>query len=117
MINIKEKSRDFTEIELYLMTIAANIISLKDVEDETVIDVDGFLVFDDEKDGKESVEIMSIITKDKKVYSCQSATFKKTIRNIKNIMADKDFSVVKISGKSKSNREFIDCILDIRNLL
>ena len=33
MINIKEMSREFNEVEQYLMTIAPSIVSMKDVED------------------------------------------------------------------------------------
>lgn len=39
MVKIKETSRDFTEVEQYLMTIAPSIKGLKDVEDGTSIKV------------------------------------------------------------------------------
>ena len=65
-ITITAKSKHFTKVEEYLMTIAPNIISLKDLEDETSIPVDGWLEYTEEKDGKE-VEIMSIITPDRVV--------------------------------------------------
>lgn len=116
-ITIKETSRDFNEVEQYLMTIAPSIISLKDVEDGEKITVSGYLVFEDAKDATgESVDIMSIITPDKKVYSCQSATFKRSINDISDIMKDKPFTVIKTSGKSKAGRNFINCVLDIESL-
>ena len=117
MINIKEKSREFNEVEQYLMTIAPSIISTKDVEDGHHITVDGILLFDDVKeDTGETTEIMSIITPDKNVYSCQSATFKRSINDIANIMKDKSFTVIKTSGKTKSNRDYINCVLDVESI-
>lgn len=117
MINIREMSREFNEVEQYLMTIAPSIISLKDVEDGEHITVDGILIFEDVKEGTgETVNIMSIITPDKKVYSCQSATFKRSINDIANIMKDKSFTVIKTSGKTKSNRDYINCELDIESI-
>ena len=116
-ITIKETSREFNEVEQYLMTIAPSIISLKDVEDGEKITVSGYLVFEDTKDSTgESVDIMSIITPDKKVYSCQSATFKRSINDIASIMKDKAFTVIKTSGKTKAGRNFINCVLDIESL-
>lgn len=117
MINIKEMSREFNEVEQYLMTIAPSIVSAKDVEDGERITVDGILMFDDVKeDTGEKVEIMSIITPEKHVYSCQSATFKRSIRDISNIMKGKPFTVIKTSGKTKSNRDYINCVLDVGSL-
>ena len=115
-ITIKETSRQFTEVEQYLMTIAPSIISLKDVADGEKITVDGVLIFEDSKDGNDAVDIMSIITPEKKVYSCQSATFKRSIEDIANIMQGKPFTVIKTSGLTKAGRSFINCILDIDTL-
>lgn len=118
MINIKEMSREFNEVEQYLMTIAPSIVSMKDAEDGEHITVDGILLFDDVKeDTGETTEVMSIITPDKKVYSCQSATFKRSINDIANIMKDKSFTVIKTSGKTKSNRDYINCVLDVESIV
>lgn len=117
MINIKEMSKEFNEVEKYLMTIAPSIISMKDVEDGEHITVDGILMFEDIKeDTGETVEVMSIITPEKHVYSCQSATFKRSVRDISNIMSGKPFTVIKTSGKTKANRDYINCVLDVENL-
>ena len=98
------------------MTIAPSIISLKDVADGEKITVDGVLIFEDSKDGNDAVDIMSIITPEKKVYSCQSATFKRSIEDIANIMQGKPFTVIKTSGLTKAGRSFINCVLDIDTL-
>lgn len=117
MINIIETSREFNEVEQYLMTIAPSIISMKDVEDGERIAVDGVMMFEDIKENNgETVEVMSIITPDKRVYSCQSATFKRSIGDISNIMKGKSFTVIKTSGKTKAGRDYINCVLDVDSL-
>nr|DAP09111.1 MAG TPA: ssDNA binding protein [Caudoviricetes sp.] len=117
MIRIIEQSREFNEVEQYLMTIAPAIISMKDVEDGEHITVDGILTFEDVKENTvETVEVMSIITPEKQVYSCQSATFKRSISDISNIMKGKPFTVIKTSGKTKAGRDYINCILDVDSL-
>lgn len=117
MIDIKSKTREFNEVEMYLMTIAPSIVSIKDLEDGTKITVDGVLCFDDVKETTgEAVELMSIITPDKQVYACQSKTFKCSIEDISSIMKDKQFTVIKTSGKTKAGRDFINCVLDIESI-
>lgn len=114
MITIKEQSREFDKVEQYLMTISPAMKSIKDVEDGTKITVAGTLVFEDEKESTgEVVEILSIITPDKEVYSCQSATFKRSLRDISNIMDGQEFTIIKTSGQTKAGRPYVDCQLDI----
>lgn len=117
MVEINRMSREFTEVEQYLMTIAPSIQSVKDIEDGTHITVNGVLEFTDIKENTgEAVDLMSIITPDKKVYSCQSSTFKRSIKDISNIMNGKEFTVIKTSGKTKAGRDFINCVLDTESL-
>lgn len=115
-ITINTQSKDFTEVEQYLMTLDRGIKSLKDVEDNTSISVAGYLTFTDEKENGDSVDILSIITPDNEVFSCQSATFKRSFNNITKIMHDKQFSIVKVSGTTKAGRPYIDCALDIKSV-
>lgn len=117
MIEIKEQSREFDEVEQYLMTISPAIKSMKDVADGTKITVAGTLTFEDIKESNgEVVEILSILTPDNEVYSCQSATFKRSVRDIANIMHGKEFTIIKTSGKTKANRDYIDCKLDVDSI-
>ena len=90
--------------------------SIKDVKDGTSIKVAGYLEFTDEKDNGATSEILSVITPDKEVYSCQSATFQRSLKDISKIMGDKPFSVIKTSGKTKAGRDFVNCELDIKSL-
>ena len=117
MVEIKECSREFSEVEQYLMTIAPSIITMKDVNDNEKISVDGFLFFEDVKENTgESVELLSIITPEKTVYTCQSSPFKRSFNDIASIMNGKPFTIVKTSGKTKAGRDFINCELDIESL-
>lgn len=115
-ITINSQSKDFTEVEQYLMTLDRGIKSLKDVEDNTSISVTGYLTFTDEKENGDSVDILSIITPDNEVFSCQSATFKRSFDNIANIMHGKSFSIIKVSGTTKAGRPYIDCALDVKSV-
>lgn len=116
MVEIKEMSREFTRVEKYLMTIAPDIEALKNIDDGESIPVDGYLIFDDIKDKGETQEIVSIITPEKKVYSGQSATFRQSLKDIENVMEGEKFSIIKISGKTKAGRDYINCTLDVSNL-
>jgi len=116
MVEIKETSREFTKAEQYLMTLDANIVSMKDVPDGTSIQVDGYLTFTDTKDDGDVSELLSIITPDKKVYSAQSTTFKRSLNDIATIMDGEKFAIVKTSGVTNAGRDFINCALDVASI-
>lgn len=116
MVEIKEMSREFTKVEKYLMTAAPDIEPLKNIADGTSIPVDGYIIFNDIKNNGDVQEIVSIITPEKKVYSGQSSTFKQSLKDIENVMEGEKFSIIKISGKTKAGRDYINCTLDVSNL-
>lgn len=111
--SIIKTSRDFTAVEKYLMTMNPGIISIKDVPDGTSIDINGYLIFEDEKEDGETSTICSIITEDKTVYSAQSKTFRDSLENMAEIMGDVPFSIIKISGTTKAGRPYVNCTLDV----
>ena len=115
MIKVTNQTKEFTEIEKYLMTTAPTIKTVKTLQDGDVINVAGYLEFVDEKEDGTTAELMSIITTDKAVYSTQSVTFKRSIKNIEVVMQF-PFPVKKISGQSKAGRKYVDCVLDIESL-
>ncbi len=118
MIKITKMSRELTDVEQYLMTISSAITSCKDLDDGTKITVDAYLEFEDTKeDSGEVNDILSILTPDKKAFSCQSSTFKRSLNDIKTIMKDKTFTIIKTSGKTKAGRDYINCELDVDSLL
>lgn len=111
-MNIIEQSREFDKVEMYLMTLGNQSISVKDISDGTALDIDGWILYTMEKNG-DNIELLSILTTDKKVYVTQSSTFKRSFRDISIVMEGDPYSVVKISGSSKAGRPFVDCTLKI----
>ncbi len=116
MITITNQTKEFTPVERYLLTTAPTIKTVKTLSDGDVITVAGYLEFIDEKENSETAELMSIITTDNVVYSTQSATFKRSIKDIESVMQGFPFPVKKISGQSKAGRKYVDCVLDIDSL-
>ena len=116
MITITNTTKEFTAVERYLMTTAPTIKSVKNLSDGDVINVAGYLEFIDEKEDGETTELMSIITTDKDVYSTQSVTFKRSIKDIETVMQGFPFPVKKFTGESKAGRKYVDCVLDIDSL-
>lgn len=108
---IKEKSKEFTKSELYKMTKSPSIISVNNVEDNTELEVAGYLVFTDTNSNGEDVEILSIMGTDGIVWCTQSETFKKNFLDIYSIFDGDIFTIVKLSGATKSGRPFVNCDL------
>lgn len=116
MVNIIS-NQEYNEIEKYLMTISPAIESMKNLPDGEKIPVKKYMIFEDVKENTgETVEILSILTPDNKVYSAQSGTVKRSFNDIVNIMGDKPFTIIKTSGKTKAGRDFINCILDVESI-
>jgi len=85
MVTVTNKSREFSEVEIYLMTVSPSMISVKTLEDGAKINVRGILEFEEVKeDTGEVVNIVSIIDDEKNVYSFQSKTFKRSLNDIGN---------------------------------
>ena len=116
-MQIYENSREFSKVEIYLMTSSPDVESLKNVEDETSIPVDGYILFKDKDQNGEETDILSIITPDKNVYACQSQTFRRSFLEIFELMDGEAFSIIKKSGESKAGRDFINCVLDVNSLM
>lgn len=110
-MKIIEQSRELTKREKYKMTLDAGVISMKDVEDGTLIDVDAIVTFEDEKKDGEVVTITSILTDEGNVYAFQSSTFRKSLNDIVDIMDDEKFSIIKESGTTNAGRPYINCRL------
>ena len=113
MVEIINKSREFTKIEEYLMTVAPSIESMKNVDDGAKITIDGYLLFNDIKDDGTTTEVLSIITPEKQVYSCQSQTFKRSVYDIFSLFDGQPVTIIKFSGKTKAGRDYINCKLDV----
>ena len=117
MIEITSMSQEFDSIDKYLLTVSPTIKTIKELDDGFKIPVVGFLEFTDVKEATgEEVEILSIMTPDKEVYSCQSKTFKRSFKDIFNVMEGKPFTIIKTSGINRSGRPFVNCILDVSSV-
>lgn len=107
MITIKYTSRELTKVERYRMTLDNAIVSCKDLEDGTQIEVDAFCEFEDEKDDGSVENVFSILGKDGKVYACTSKTFARNVKEIADAFEGEDYTIVKMSGKTKNGKDFI----------
>lgn len=116
-INVIEKSREFTKVEMYLLTVSPSTISVKDIADGEIIPVESYLLYEQTKPNKEgkmeTMQILAIMTPERQVYACQSRTFKQSFMEMKDIMEGSPFSIIKISGKSKGGRDYVNCVLDV----
>lgn len=117
MIKNFAPSKELDSIDTYLMTLSPAIKVVKDIPDGTVIHVVAYATFTDEKeDGKgEEADLLSIMTPEREVYSCQSSTFKRSFLQIAKLFAD-EFPIIKTSGITKSGRDFINCELAVSEL-
>ena len=107
MVEIKYSSRDLTKVERYRMTLDNDIVSCKDLEDGSKIEVDAFCEFEDTKDNGEVETVFSILATDGTVYACTSKTFARNVREIADIFDGETFTIVKKSGTTKAGKAFI----------
>lgn len=112
---ITEKSDEFTKAELYRMTKSSSIMTVKSLEDGTIITPRGWLTFDDENSKGETSHMLSIIGEDalgqETVWSCQSQTFKDNFMDLWNMFDGEPFTLKKISGVTKAGRDYVKCDL------
>lgn len=116
MITVTETSRELTKVEEYLMTQASNIEVVKNLADGEKLTVSAWCTFIDKKDDGTEVELLSILDTNNKAYSCQSATFKRSFRDIASLMGDIEFTIIKSSGTTKAGRPYVNCELDVAGL-
>lgn len=113
---ILKTSRDFTNVEKYLMTQDPGIMSVKDVPDSTSMDVSGYLLYEDQNAKGETSELLSVIGSvdgATKVWCCQSATFKRSFEQMFELFEGEPFTIIKTSGISKGGKNYVDCRLAI----
>lgn len=118
-MEILETSREFTAKEIYNMTQDKAVISVKNVPTNSILHVNGYVVFaDTNKDGDIS-DILSIIgvndNGEVEVWACQSETFKRSFKDIVEIIKQSGMNledgvdIQKLDGESKSGRSYVDC--------
>mgnify|MGYP006948888783 CR=1 FL=1 len=115
-MTILKTSRDFTNVEKYLMTQDPGIMSVKAVPDFTRMEVSGYLLYEDQNVKGETSELLSIIGSvdgATKVWCCQSATFKRSFSQMFELFEGEPFTIIKTSSVSKAGKDYVDCRLAI----
>lgn len=115
-MTILETSKDFTKVEIYLMTKDPGVKSVKNVPDYTKMNVEGYISYEDENARGEKSELLSVMGEvdgQRQVWCCQSATFKRSFAEMFLLFDGESFSILKTSGVSKSGKDYVDCRLAI----
>lgn len=118
-MTILETSRDFTAKEIYNMTQDKAVISVKNVPTNSILHVNGYIVFEDTNNDEDIIDILSIIgandNGEVEVWACQSETFKRSFMDIVEIITqygmkiEDGVDIQKLEGESKSGRSYVDC--------
>ena len=95
----------------YLMTKNPDMTSIKDVADDTQLDITHVCEFADVNSDGEPVDIETYMDKNGNVYATQSSTFKEYFGDIRSIFENEDVSIIKKSDKTKAGRDFVYCTL------
>lgn len=112
-MTIIKASREFNKVEVYRMTQDQGAVSVKDVPDGTTLQVCGYLLYEDVDHKGENHELLSVLGEDGTVWTCQSATFKRSFTQMAELFEDEPFSIKKRSGVTKANKDYVDCCLAI----
>lgn len=110
-MTIIKASREFNKVEVYKMTQDQGAVSVKDVPDGTILRVSGYLLYEDVDHRGETHELLSVLGEDGEVWTCQSATFKRSFTQMADLFEGEPFSIEKMSGVSKANKDYVDCCL------
>lgn len=109
-MEIKFKSGELDKRSLYIHTRASSV-SMKDVEDETIIEPLEIVVYEDENSKGETQLITSIIDVDGTHYSTNSRFFREELKVIWDLMAPEAFKIKVKKNVSKNGRNFVTCEL------
>ena len=108
-ITVLEQSRSFDKKETYKMTLDQSISKISDMVDSE-IEVDGYILFDDDHSG-EAVQIISVRDKNGNVYATNSKTFRETFLDIFSVMDPDPFTIEVKSGISKNGCTYYYAVL------
>ena len=100
-----------TKRDIYKMTQDANVKSMKDIEADSIIDVQQYIYYEDENVRGEIAHILAIMSESGEVWSTTSKTFQRSFDTIAELMEDESFSIKKKEGISKVGRSYVDCSL------
>lgn len=101
--------KELTGRETYKLTMSNDMVSMTEIQDDTLLTPSKWCHFI--KDGTELLTAIFEETGDT-IYVTSSKTFLRTFDAILGCLGDNEpFQIRKVSGKSKSNRNFINCEL------
>jgi len=95
---------------LYIHTHSSSV-SIKDLEDGTIIDPLEIVMYEDENSRGEVQTITSVIDVAGKHYATNSRFFREELGSIFNIMAPDPFKIIVRKNVSKNGRTFVTCEL------
>lgn len=108
---LSNPTEEVDKITTYLMTKNPDMTSIKDVTDDTQLDITHVCEFTDVNKDGEPVDIETYMDKNGNVYATQSSTFKEYFGDIRSIFENEDVSIIKKSDKTKAGRDFVYCTL------
>lgn len=103
------KSSELTKSESYKLTHSNEVIPVKKLEDNTEFIPVSFVLYRDINSKGEETEILSIKADNGEIYACQSMAFKRNFFDMVDTFGISNFKMKKISGLTKSDREFVNC--------
>ena len=101
---------DIDKRTLFKMTKGKDNINVKSMEDGEIFSPVDFVVYRETNSKGDEVEILSILAADDRVICAQSDTFKTSFMEVWDTF-ERECEIKKISGVSKSGREYVDCTL------
>lgn len=107
-MEIKFKSTELDKRKLYQHT-RGSAISLKDVEDGTVITPAEIVIYEDQNSAGDPVLITSIIAEDGKHYATNSRIFREELGRIYHLADGDPFDIRIVKKLSKGGRTYINC--------
>ena len=110
-MEIKFKSSENLDKRSMYIHTRGRAISLKDVEDGTIIDPAEIVVYTDTNSKGEEQTITSVIAADGKHYATNSRFFREELGNIYKLFAPDPFQIRVVKQVSKAGRTFVTCEL------
>ena len=111
-MRITRTSKELSAQEKYFLTMAPSVQKMKDAVSQE-IEVSAWCLYEDTNSKGDEQEILSIVTPEGDVFATNSPTFKEDFIKMYDMFIDsgeKVTAIKVISGKSKSDREFITCV-------
>lgn len=105
---INKSSENMTKQSIYKMTKSPATKSVNKLDDGTEITIVEWVEYDDINSKGDEVHIFAMLDESGNAYACQSKTFTEQCKDIIDIFG-LPVKIKKISGMTKSDREYITC--------